>query len=328
MNGVPRQSKNLPTKTQLKIFKAVNEVYFQPQPDNDDFTFASRHLVQATLPHSDVKGNPPIWTRTNGHYGLILKPGYKRDPKTGSYICIGYPYGTVPRLLLFWITTEALRTKQRRLELGDTLATFMLDLGMNPYNGTGVRSDARRLREQMERLFRATISFDYTGEDCTRWLDMQIAPKGQTWWDIRQLDQAVLFGSWIELSEMFFEAITQNPVPLDMRTIRALKKSPLALDLYAWLAYRTFTLKGKPVTISWAQINLQLGSHYSGLNDFVKYAKYALRKVLAIYPRLRVEVVYGGLRLSPSTPLIAPRPVTPGINLSSTSTRKRAEQKT
>src|SRR6266853_1428602 len=99
-------------------------------------------LVQATLPHSDVKGNPPIWTRANGHYGLILKPGYKRDPKTGGYICIGYPYGTVPRLLLFWLTTEALRTKQRRLELGDTLATFMLDIGMNPYNGTGVRSDA------------------------------------------------------------------------------------------------------------------------------------------------------------------------------------------
>ena len=204
----------------------------------------------------------------------------------------------------------------------------MLDIGMNPYNGTGVRSDARRLREQMERLFRATISFDYTGEDCTRWLDMQIAPKGQTWWDVRHLDQAVLFGSWIELSEMFFDAITQNPVPLDMRTIRALKKSPLALDLYAWLAYRTFTLKGKPATISWAQINLQLGSHYSGLNDFVKYAKYALRKVLAIYPRLRVEVVYGGLRLSPSTSLIAPRPVTPGINLASTNTRKRADQKT
>jgi hypothetical protein len=31
---------------------------------------------------------------------------------------IGYPFGSIPRLLLFWITTEAVQTKVRRLELG------------------------------------------------------------------------------------------------------------------------------------------------------------------------------------------------------------------
>jgi hypothetical protein len=317
-----------PTKTQRKILDAVNAVYFQPQPDNDELAFASRQLVQATLPHSNPQGNPPVWSRTNGNYTLLIKPGYGHNAKTGKVVCLGYPYGTLPRLILFWITKEALRTGNRHLELGSTLSSFLREIGLDPSTGRGKRGDAKRLREQMERLFSATISFEYTTEQVKRWLNMNVTSNGELWWDPRQPDQCDLWGSWIDLGAEFFEAITKYPVPLDMRTIRALKKSPMALDLYAWLAYRTFTLKGKPATISWAQINLQLGSHYSGLNDFVKYAKYALRKVLAIYPRLRVEVVYGGLRLSPSTSLIAPRTVTPGINLSSKNTSKRVAQKT
>ena len=42
---------------------------------------------------------------------------------------IGYPYGTLPRLLLFWITREALRTNSPRIELGNSLAKFMEELG-------------------------------------------------------------------------------------------------------------------------------------------------------------------------------------------------------
>jgi hypothetical protein len=44
---------------------------------------------------------------------LAIQPGF--DLKTRE--SIGYPYGTLPRLLLFWMTTEAVRTN-RALELG------------------------------------------------------------------------------------------------------------------------------------------------------------------------------------------------------------------
>jgi hypothetical protein len=64
---------------------------------------------------------------------------------------------------------------------------------------------------------------------------MQIATRGEFWWSPRDPTQGALWGSWIELGERFFEAITAAPVPLDMRALKALKRSPLALDLYAWL---------------------------------------------------------------------------------------------
>ena len=34
-------------------------------------------------------------------------------------------YGTLPRLLLAWVCTEAVRTQSRELVLGDSLSVFM-----------------------------------------------------------------------------------------------------------------------------------------------------------------------------------------------------------
>ena len=43
------------------------------------------------------------------------------------------PYGNIPRLLLAWVCTEAVRTQSRELVLGASLSAFML-----PWCTTGV----------------------------------------------------------------------------------------------------------------------------------------------------------------------------------------------
>lgn len=292
----------------LRIIDTSAELAGQPEPDDRDRAFAARQLVQATLPHRTPRGNPPIWSRTNGNYTLSIRPGWKRDKKTGEQVCIGYPFGSIPRLLLFWITTEVLRTGKRRIELGDTLADFMRQLGLDPSRG-GKRSDAKRLREQMERLFRATISFDYNDDPYAAWLDMQVAPKGELWWDPKQPDQTDLFSSWIELGDTFFDALTSAPVPVDMRALKALKQSPLALDLYAWVAYRSHRVNesGNPAFVPWRSLKVQFGGDYSSLRDFRRYAKEALHKIRALYPHLKVYDVDGGIQIDPGYSLIRPR---------------------
>ena len=80
--------------------------------------FMARALVQATLPHRRVIGTE--FTRRNGAFTLtILAPSE-----------VGLPYGSMPRLLLAWLTTEAVRTRSRELVLGDTLSGFMRDLAL------------------------------------------------------------------------------------------------------------------------------------------------------------------------------------------------------
>src|SRR5512135_1103506 len=92
----------------FRIIQAGTEIRTIPEPDSADIAFMARQLVQATLPHSCPEGNPPRWVRRNGNLVLSIRPGYKTEHSTGNSVCIGYPYGTIPRLLLFWITTEAI----------------------------------------------------------------------------------------------------------------------------------------------------------------------------------------------------------------------------
>lgn len=298
-----------PQQTSIdRIVDAAAHIFDQPDPDDLDRAFLARQLVQVTLPHSDPGADKPAWSRTNGNLSITIRAGWNHQAQKS----LGYPYGSIPRLLLFWLNTEAVRTKSPRIELGDSLSAFMREIGLNPDNGSmsSQRSDARRLRNQMERLFRATMSLDTTvteGEAGARrgssaWLDMQVAPKGMFWWDEKHPEQPALWGSWIELSAEFFKAITDAPVPLDYRAIAALKRSPLALDVYAWAVYRSFTVtkRGKPSFIPWKGLSAQLGAQYSDPRNFRRSMKEALRKVQAIYPALKIEDVPGGVRIHPS----------------------------
>ncbi len=294
------------TAPKLKLIEAASAI--RVNPDDIEVAFMARELVQCTLPHKDPGKKKPIWKRVNGEFILSIQQGYDRE--TGEPL--GFPYGCLPRLLLFWINTEAVRTKKRRLELGHHLSTFMRELGLIPTSaGAGKRSDARRLQDQMRRLFRAIISFDtkvkrspHTGEG---WLDMQVAPEGFLWWDERRPEQGSLWGSWIELGERFFEAIIAFPVPIDMRVLKAIKRSPLALDLYAWSTWRVFKLD-KSAFIPWDGLKQQLGAEYKNTDEFARKAKAAFRKIQAVYPALKLNYTKGGLVLHPSRTAVAPAP--------------------
>lgn len=298
------------TRQQTRIIAAAAEIA-QQTPDEIEPAFMARQLVQATLPHKNP-GNVPAWTRKNGDLKLTVQAGWDETRDR----TIGYPYGTLPRLLLFWITTEAIRTGQPRLELGNSLAAFMRELGLDPSRG-GKRSDARRLRDQMERLFAARISFTQEKREGANrgkaWLRMSVAPRGVMWWDERNPEQPCLFRSWIQLSAEFFEAIRSAPVPVNMQALRALKGSALALDLYAWASYTAYiaTQTGKARFVSWELLMEQFGGGYAHVQHFRAKAKAALRKIKVVYPGLSIGKAQGGIEILPgASAAVPPRKLT------------------
>jgi hypothetical protein len=251
----------------------------------------------------------PAWGRVNGHLSLTINPVWEMDSKTGKPVSSGIPYGTIPRLLLFWVTTEAIRTQSRRLHLGNTLSDFLEQLGLNRTGGK--RGDITRLREQMTRLFKARISFDCSDSKADKWLSMEITSKGELWWDYKNPHSGSLFDSWIELGENFYAAITAAPVPVDIRALKALKQSPLALDLYAWATYTTYSTNrsGKARSVSWDLLHKQFGSDYARINDFRTKAVAAFKKIQVVYPDLNFETVKGGIRILPGgTAVIEQKP--------------------
>ena len=251
--------------------------------------YMARALVQASMPHSRPEGL--VFERTNGAFSLVMM----------GHPHAGLPYGTVPRLLLAWLTTEAVRTRERELVLGDTLSRFMAQLDMIPTGGRW--GTITRLRDQMRRLFASTVSCTYDAPGTWALETVTIADRARLWWDPKQPDQAALWASSVTLSDRFFHEVTDRPIPIDLRALKALKRSPMALDLYTWLTYRMSYLE-RLTEIPWGALQLQFGADYpytpQGTADFKRKALAALKKVLAVYPKLRASDGPRGLRLLPS----------------------------
>ena len=206
--------------------------------------FMARLLALCSLPRTNPK-NRREFKRVNGPYTLYMVAG------GGNKL----PYGTLPRLLLAWVCTEAVRTQSPELILGDSLSEFMRKVGI--YSTSGDKHT--RLRNQMRRLFGCTVSLLYEDAREEATLNAPIARLTEFWWSERQPDARSLWESKIELGEDFFNEIIAHPIPIDKNTLRAMKRSPLGLDLYLWLTYRTFALK-RPLRLTWRQLYWQFGA--------------------------------------------------------------------
>ena len=88
-----------------------------------------------------------------------------------------------------------------------------------------------------------------------------IADSTVFWWN--KPDQPSLWDSKIELGEKFYNEIINHPVPIEMNTLTALKRSSLGLDLYLWLVYRTFTLRA-PLRLTWRLLYRSSGAPGQG----------------------------------------------------------------
>ena len=129
-------------------FDQVNQLVSASEADAE-LGFMARTMALCSLPRTNP-GNRLQYKRVNGPYTLIMTA-------TGNY---KLPFGNLPRLLMAWLSTEAVRTQSRVLVLGDSLAEFMRTLGI--YNSGG--QPQTRLRNQMDRLFNASIRLTYEDE--------------------------------------------------------------------------------------------------------------------------------------------------------------------
>ena len=262
-----------------------------------DLGFMARMMALCSLPRTNP-GNQHQYKRVNGPFKLIMS--VSGDHKL--------PFGNLPRLLLAWVCTEVVRTQSRTLILGPSLAKFMKTLGV--YSSGGGR-DQIKLRNQMKRLFGCTVSMIYEDEHGEQFVSSLIAERGEFWWNERKPDQSSLWDSKIYLGEAFFNEIIRHPVPLDMNTLTALKRSTLGLDLYLWLTYRTFTLRA-PLHLTWKQLYQQFGAHPAQASNNVTVQNFRrkvlreLKKIKLAWKDLNYATAKGVLILFPSTPAIAP----------------------
>ena len=109
----------------------MNQLVAASETDPDR-GFMARMMALCSLPRSNP-GNRHRYVRRNGPYTLIMYSSGEHK----------LPFGNLPRLILAWVCTEAVRTQSRELVLGRSLSEFMRTLDIYSTSG-GSRGDRTR----------------------------------------------------------------------------------------------------------------------------------------------------------------------------------------
>jgi hypothetical protein len=242
--------------------------------------------AQFGIPHTSVSGNE--WERVNGNtkFRIVSESG------------AGIPSGSTPRCGLMWATTwQVKHPKEKVIPLGKNISTWMRDEMQLQVTG-GKNGTITKQKKELFRLFTASISvvkidperggiaFEGTGP---------LARKLELWHNTKDPEQDALFPSYIILSTDFRELLLEHPIPVDLRAFPALRKSPLAIDYYCWLAYRLYRLN-EPTLVTWEQLHMQFGSNYDWTTKEGRYGfkrestKQLADRVLKVYSEARIHI--------------------------------------
>ena len=238
--------------------------------------------------------------RQDGQYTLAItpRPVLQRIDGHQRMAVIGVPYGSLPRLVLIHIMTEAVRTRSRHIVLGTSFTDWMRRMGFRTIS-YGPRGSATLIKEQLDRLLACEWMIRWDNE----------TSKGDTEFAVKEIkltnDYAGTngrqggFSREIMLTDGFFEHLREHAVPLDENAIRQLRDSATALDLYTWLAYRLPRVSGnRPTTLSWQQLAIHFGNEGKNLRKFRQTIRDAWdRHVSAVYPGARAEFDTMAVRL-------------------------------
>jgi hypothetical protein len=265
----------------------------------DAVSFQYVPLIQCSFPHADP-GDATSFTRRNGWLELTLSTARAQT---------GLPYGVPARLLTIYCASEAVRQQSPEIYLGRSVHEFLrlLDVPIT----RGERGSLRTYANQLLRLIHCAISIDENIRDAGGRAGLHIrqalfVQEARLWWDEAE---GIGQGSSMVLSPVLYDSIIERSAPLSTRAIRQLRKSPMDLDVYAWLVHRLFTLN-RPSSMSWEQLSGQFGHSYGAIRYFRRFFGESVQRVLKVYPEARLKWTDRGLLLLPSRPHVESRPRT------------------
>jgi Plasmid encoded RepA protein len=289
----------------LKPPSAQQRRLFDLSPPDGDEAILYQHsvLCQTCLPYRDPGDEVRLWARRNGFLKLEVQAGRAYDGRREDFVDVGLPYGPKPRLVLYHLNAEALRTQSPVLELEDSLTAFVKrTLGLDA-GGRNIRT----VKDQLSRLSASDFRIGTSKDDRSMTLKGSIV-EGFELWTPRDVKQRVLWPTTIQFSPRYFESLMKHAVPLNETAIARLSHNAMALDVYTWLAQRLHRVEeGKTALVPWPALHEQFGHGYERLRDFRRVFQRTLRQVKAVYPESKFDVTAGGITLKHSRSPIGKR---------------------
>lgn len=293
---------------QPDLFDRVQAVAFEePVP-----SFLHSALCAMSLPVRRPSDDTAAIIRQDGQYTLAItpRPVLQRVDGQQQMSILGVPYGSLPRLVLIHIMTEAVRTRTRHIVLGSSFTDWMRRMGFRSIS-YGPRGSATLIRQQLDRLLACDWTIRWDNENTKG--DQEFAVK-----EVKLTNEYAGttsrhggFSREILLTEGFFDHLREHAVPLDENAVRQIRDSATSLDLYTWLSYRLPRInKTRPILISWPQLAVHFGNEGNNIRKFRQTIRDAWeRQVSAVYPEARAEFDTTAIRLYASPAPLARRPL-------------------
>ena len=277
--------------------------------ESHELGFLHSFLAQAFLPRSKPKGadGRPVreWSRRAGNLVLALTAGRIVTPK--KEILLALPYGSKPRLLQIDICTRAIQTRSPVIDMERTTKQYLERLRMGW--GAGPRGQYTLFKNQAISLSACRMEFLWLADGQSVHYEGTPIRGFRAWRDDGE-GQRALWPGELRLDPEFYQTLLRHGLPLDMRAVRELGGSALALDWYTFFAQRLRRIPpGETVEVSWRALRDAMGQEYGRVRNFKAKSVTAIKRVMDVYPGLAdaVESVPGGLRLKRCPPPVAER---------------------
>jgi hypothetical protein len=250
-------------------------------------------FAMTSLPHKRI--TEALWKREGHRTTLLVESGRSRNGDL-----VGVPYGSIARLILLYLQTEAVRTNTPEVELGRSMKSWMSRMSLT----TGGKT-YQLVTEQARRISACRLTFftDRANGAESRH-NGAFVQDAITFASVIDDNQPTLWQDRVRLDPSFWQSLRDHPVPVREEAIKAIGTRSLAIDVYIWLAYRLHSLT-RSTPVSWAAVHGQFGAGFRLVRQIKPTFTEALHLALAVYPEARVDADKQGLVLHPSPPAVA-----------------------
>lgn len=271
--------------------QAVDTAYAIMSDESQRIGVMHAGWAMTSLPHKQI---PELtWARQAGGIKLVVESG--RDAEQQP---VGIPFGSVARMILLYLQTEAVKTRSRDIPLGRSMNQWLSSLGID----SGGRQ-YQLVREQSKRLSLCRLTFFRESANAMMVSNGSFVRDAILPSSAAQDSQLTLWQESVRLDEGFYASLIEHPMPVREAAIREIGGRSMAIDIYIWLAYRLHALE-RPTPISWAALYAQFGGGFAQIRQFRAKFKEPLNLALAAYPEAHVSIDDAGVILYPSDPAV------------------------
>ncbi len=248
--------------------------------------------------------------------------------QSGTYLLPGLveqgleiPYGITPRLILPYITRQALYGR-RKVILGKKLLHFVRKLGLTPCSKSyrtvlrqvvnlatcqivvsNMSTDTLAVRVETD-VYNVTGKLRYSVPRPI--FDFSMDPTAFK----TAAGSAFGYEEWMEgeptftLSHDFYEFVRGRAVPINYAHLLHFVRSPRRMDLYTWLSYRTYRIGPRGIKIPLAVLRHQFAPDLSqnSCKNFRRMLQRDLDVIRAVHSGFKVQLTRDALILFDSEP--------------------------